>query len=111
MSSGNENGSDTTKLTLLRGMLEWWKGQPFANSMSFLQLIAMVAAVYLTVYVLIPTERQAIQGMIEHVENQQTQQIDRLSDSFDRALDRQFHANRVAGVGSTASVEESDRGN
>jgi hypothetical protein len=102
MSDGE--GTPDTKTTILRGMLEWWKGQPFANSMAFLQLIAMGGAVYLAVYVLIPAERQAIQNMIEHVENQQTQQIDRLSDSFDRALDRIAHAGVKVGSSSTAAV-------
>lgn len=107
MSGGNEIVADT-KNTILRGILEWWKGQPFANSMAFLQLLAMCAAVYLAVYVLIPAERQAIQGMIEHVEQQQTQQIDRLSDSFDRALDRLSRAGRLSASEATAAADNGD---
>ncbi len=103
--------TDETKQTLIRGMLEWWKGQPFANSMAFLQLLAMGGAVYLAVYVLIPAERQAIQNMIEHVEDQQTKQIDRLSDSFDRALDRIATAGRLSTQGATASARTTERGN
>jgi hypothetical protein len=104
----NGEGATDTKTTIIRGMLEWWKGQPFANSMAFLQLIAMGGAVYLAVYVLIPAERQAIQQMIEHVEDQQTQQIDRLSDSFDRALDRISPAGVKVGSSSTAAIGGND---
>lgn len=99
---------EDAKQTLLRAVLEWWKGQPFANSMAFLQLVIMGAALYLGVYVFLPGERQAIQGMIEHVEDQQTQQIDRLSDSFDRALDRLSNAGRIAASGSKSSAKNSE---
>lgn len=83
----------------VRTILEYFKGQPFSNVISFLQLGLLAGAVYLGVFVLIPAERQAIiEGydrqeqlqtkQIDRITEESTKQIERVANSFERALDR-----------------------
>ena len=72
----------------LKTVLEFFKGQPFSNVVAFLQLGLLSAAIWIGMYELIPGERAAILDGVKHQEEQQTQQIDRVADSFEKALDR-----------------------
>jgi len=75
-------------IAALKTVLEFFKGQPFSNVVAFLQLGLLSAAIWVAMYQLIPGERAAILEGVKHQEDQQTQQIDRVADSFERALDR-----------------------
>jgi len=64
------------------------KGQPFSNVIAIMQLVLLAGAVWLAVFQLVPAERQAIlDGMLKQ-EGQQTIQIEQITNSFERALDR-----------------------
>lgn len=78
--------------------MDWLKGQPFQNVMSVLLLAVVSALGYCAIYDLIPAERQAIQHMIESIEHQHTEQVNRISQSFDKALDRWSDRDRKYGT-------------
>jgi Trk-type K+ transport system membrane component len=73
---------------LLQVLLEWMKGQPFSNVMSFLQLSLLAGLGWAAMAWMIPAERQAILDAIQKQEADQTRQIDRITESFEKALDR-----------------------
>lgn len=82
-----------TPVKLLQVLLEWFKGQPFSNVMSFLQLSLLAGLGWAAMAWMIPSERQAILDAIQKQEADQTRQIDRITESFEKALDR-FSLNR-----------------
>lgn len=73
---------------LIRAFLDFFKGQPFSNVVAFLQLGMIGVALWVGMFQLVPSERAAILEGVKHQEEQQTQQVIRLSESFDKALDR-----------------------
>ena len=77
--------------------IDWLKGQPFQNVMSVLLLAAICLCGYAVIYDLIPSERQAIELLIDRQEDRHTKQIERIADSFDKVLDRQWKPSSVAG--------------
>lgn len=79
---------DSEKITLARMLMEWIKGQPFNNVLVILLIAVIAWAVYDAQHNVIPAERQAIQSMVEKVEQTQAKEIDRICESFDKALDR-----------------------
>lgn len=85
-----EEKKTETMAHVLSVLAEWLKGQPFNNVMSIV-LIAMIGGIgYHVVNDVIPQERMAIQGMAEQIEAQHTKQIERITASFDRTLDRVY---------------------
>jgi predicted negative regulator of RcsB-dependent stress response len=79
---------ESDKTTIIKGVLTWLNGQPF-NNVLILLLIAVIAwAVYDAQHNIIPAERKAIEDMVERVEERQSKEIDRICESFDKALDR-----------------------
>lgn len=88
--------------TAFKILADWLKGQPFNNVMAVLLLSSMTGLGYVAIFHVIPAERVAIQSMAEHMEQEQTRQIDRVCDSFEKGLDRiqekkSFQASKVAG--------------
>ena len=79
---------DSEKITLARMLMEWIKGQPFNNVLVILLIAVIAWAVYDAQHNVIPEERRAIQSMVEKVEQTQAKEIDRICESFDKALDR-----------------------
>ena len=77
--------------SFLKILIDWFKGQPFSNVMSFLQLAMIAGGLWIGVNVIIPGERKAILEGLEKQEASQTEQIKRISDSFDKALDRAYN--------------------
>jgi hypothetical protein len=75
-------------IDLVRAFLDFFKGQPFSNVVALLQLGLLSGAVWLAVFKLVPAERQAILDGMQQQEAQQTKQIDSITHSFERALDR-----------------------
>jgi len=75
-------------IDLVRALLEFLKGQPFSNVVALLQLGLLSGAVWLAVFKLVPAERQAILDGMQQQETQQTKQIDAITNSFEKALDR-----------------------
>lgn len=73
---------------LIKAILEFFKGQPFSNVVAFLQLGLLGAGLWVGLFHLVPAERAAITEAVQHQENQQTQQIDRVVQGFEKALDR-----------------------
>lgn len=95
---------------------EWLKGQPFQNVMTVLLLALISGLGYAVVYDLIPSERRAIEAMVDRIderhteaardiEDKHTRQIERVTDSFERALDR-IDRPAVGGRGGVAAVEQ-----
>lgn len=78
----------------LKVLIEWFKGQPFSNVIGFLQLAMIAGGLWLGVNVIIPGERKAIIEGLEKQELEQTEQIKRISESFDKALDRAYRINQ-----------------
>ena len=72
----------------LKAVLDFFKGQPFSNVVALLQLGLLSGAVWVAVFKLVPSERQAILDGMQQQEEQQTQQVDAITHSFERALDR-----------------------
>ncbi len=75
-------------IDLVRALLDFFKGQPFSNVVALLQLGLLSGAVWLAVFKLVPAERQAILDGMQQQETQQTKQIDAITNSFEKALDR-----------------------
>lgn len=75
-------------IDLVRAFLDFFKGQPFSNVVALLQLGLLSGAVWLAVFKLVPAERQAIIDGMNSQEEQQTRQVDAITHSFERALDR-----------------------
>lgn len=73
---------------LIKAILEFFKGQPFSNVVAFLQLGLMGAGLWIGLFHLVPAERAAISDLVQQQEAQQTQQIDRVVQGFEKALDR-----------------------
>jgi len=91
---------EETPVKLLQAILDWFKGQPFSNVMSFLQLALLAVLGWAAMERMIPEERKAIMEGLQRQEQQQTEQIDRLAETFEKALDRitSVHNNKTAGV-------------
>ena len=85
MSQGN---NESERVTLARLLVEWIKGQPFNNVLVIMLIVVIGWAVYDAQHNVIPAERLAIQQMVEKVEQTQAKEIDRICESFDKALDR-----------------------
>lgn len=79
--------------------LDYFKGQPFANVISFMQLVFLAGMMWAGLTIILPGERQAILeataaqraaflDTMYHVHNTHTDQLNRQSDSFEKALDR-----------------------
>jgi tellurite resistance protein len=75
-------------LDLVKAVLEFFKGQPFSNVVAFMQLGLLSAAIWVAMYQVVPSERAAILDGVKHQEEQQTQQVNRITESFEKALDR-----------------------
>lgn len=82
------NGPESERITFARLLMEWIKGQPFNNVLVILLIAVIAWAVHDAQHNVIPAERQAIQQMVEKVEATQAKEIDRICESFDKALDR-----------------------
>jgi hypothetical protein len=72
----------------LKLLLHWFKGQPFSNVISFMQLALIAGGLYYGTTLLIPEERKAISELVLKQESEQTKQIERVVNSFEKALDR-----------------------
>lgn len=95
--------SGSTQQTVAVMVATWLKGQPFNNVMIVCLVAIMGYLGRVIIYDLIPGERQAIESLVDRVEDRQTQQIDRVCESFERALDRErfrYTPGGSAGVGS-----------
>lgn len=79
---------EDTPVKLLQVMVDWFKGQPFSNVMSFLQLALLAGLGWAAMAKMIPEERKAILDGLQKQEQQQTEQINRVAESFEKALDR-----------------------
>jgi len=92
---------------LLRSVLDFLKGQPFSNVVALLQLGLLSGAVWLALFQLVPAERAAILNGMQQQEAQQTKQIEQITKSFERALDRleDVQADPVPGRSSVAGRE------
>lgn len=88
-----------------RIVAEWLKGQPFNNVMAVLLLGAMTGLGYVAIFHVVPAERIAIQSMAEHMEQEQTKQIDRVCEAFEKGLDR-MQSRALSGQNKVASKEE-----
>ena len=91
---------------LVRAILEFFKGQPFSNVVALMQLGLLSGAVWLAAFKLVPSERQAIIEGMQQQEEQQTTQIETITNSFERALDRldRSHGHGGTEVGSAGLV-------
>lgn len=91
---------------LIRAVLDFFKGQPFSNVVALLQLALLSGAVWLAAFKLVPSERAAILDGMMQQEEQQTKQVDSITQSFERALDRldRIHRHDVLGSGSSGLV-------
>lgn len=74
--------------TIPQIMAEWLKGQPFNNVMAVLLLGVIMSLGYIGIFYVVPAERIAIQSMADHMEQEQTKQIDRVCEAFENGLDR-----------------------
>lgn len=79
---------ESAKTTIIKGVFTWLNGQPFNNVLIILLIAVITWAVYDAQHNVIPAERKAIEQMVERVEDRQSKQIDRICESFDKALDR-----------------------
>lgn len=97
----------------LTAIAKYFKGQPFANVMSILQLASIAAIAYVGVNFVIPEERKAIfeateaqrkdfLNSLDSIETTHDKQLDRMAGSFDRALDRFSNYRPAAGAQSEA---------
>ncbi len=84
----SQGSNESEKVTVARLLMEWIKGQPFNNVLVILLIGVIAWAVHDAQHNVIPAERQAIQQMVEKVEATQAKEIDRICESFDKALDR-----------------------
>ena len=75
-------------MTVAKLIFTWLNGQPFNNVLIILLIAVITWAVYDAQHNVIPAERKAIEDMVERVEERQSEQIDRICQSFDKALDR-----------------------
>lgn len=103
----------------LNTLVKWFTGLPFLNVLILLGIAVMGGTAWYFGERVIPGERIAIFEAIERIESsyqrqlerqevEQTKQIDRLAQSFDRALDRMMLGNRaVNATTTTLPAEES----
>lgn len=78
----------STMVRMLQSVLAWLKDQPFANVMALLQLSLLGMVAWIALFYVIPSERSAIMESNERNIIEQGKHIERVSSSFEKALDR-----------------------